>query len=245
MVKRKEKDKMAKFCTKCGKKLEEGKACECETKEVKEKTIVTNNTMVNDYLEVLKGMFTKPLDTMKDYAKRSKFNLGLIMLLLNAIIFGLFIFLFAKEGMNGVYTMIYGKSSLFGNVTKNVEIPIKIFFISTLMMVVYHFLLGGFIHFISTTILKKESDLKKTYSLIGCAATITTATTLLALIFIYVNIWLCLIVLSLGSLFYLINLFHGFSELTKVDKNKMAYTFTSAYAVTLFIVCYVLPKIFS
>ena len=24
---------MAKFCTKCGKKLEEGKVCECESKE--------------------------------------------------------------------------------------------------------------------------------------------------------------------------------------------------------------------
>ena len=50
---------MAKFCTKCGKKLEEGKTCDCE------KTTVVNNNMVNDYMEVLKGMFTKPLDTMK------------------------------------------------------------------------------------------------------------------------------------------------------------------------------------
>ncbi len=245
MVKRKEKEKMAKFCTKCGKKLEEGKTCDCETKEVKEKTVITDNTMVNDYLEVLKGMFTKPLDTMKDYAKRSKFNLGLVMIVLNAVIFGLFVFLFAKEGANNIYTIIYGTSSLFGSVTKNVEIPVKVFFIATLMMVVYHFLLGGLIHFISTTLLKKESDIKKTYALVGCAATITTVITLAALILMYINMWLCLIVLILGSLLYLINLFHGFSELTKVDKNKMAYTFTGAYAVTLFIVCYVLPKIFS
>ena len=66
---------MAKFCTKCGKKLEEGKVCDCEkTTSESVKTAVANNNMVNDYIEVLKGMFTKPLDTMKDYAKKSKFN---------------------------------------------------------------------------------------------------------------------------------------------------------------------------
>ena len=237
---------MAKFCTKCGKKLEEGKVCDCEkTTSESIKTAVANNNMVNDYIEVLKGMFTKPLDTMTDYAKKSKFNLGLIMIVLNALVFGLFIYLFAKEGINSAYAIIYGSSPLFGSVTKNVEIPIKVFFIISLLMAIFHFCFGGLLHFISATILKTESDIKRTYALIGTAAVISTVTTLASLILMYVNIWLCLIVLLLGSLLYFFNLFHGFTELTKVDKNKIVYVFTSAYEITLFIVCYVLPKIFS
>ena len=95
---------MAKFCTKCGKKLEEGQKCDCEKKEkveavVEEKEVITiNNDMANDYLNAVKGMFSRPVDTMKEYSKRSKFNLGLIMIVINCIISGLFIYLFAKEG---------------------------------------------------------------------------------------------------------------------------------------------------
>ena len=89
---------MAKYCTKCGKKLEEGQKCDCDKKEkvnaevVEEKEVITiNNDMLNDYVEVVKGMFTHPVDTMKEYSKRSKFNLALIMILINCLISGLFV----------------------------------------------------------------------------------------------------------------------------------------------------------
>ena len=42
---------MAKFCTKCGKKLEEGKACDCEkTTSESVKTAVANNKTLPNFL---------------------------------------------------------------------------------------------------------------------------------------------------------------------------------------------------
>ena len=60
---------MAKFCTKCGKKLEEGQVCSCEAKATKATS--SNNggfdvkECANSYLDMLKGIFTKPVETIK------------------------------------------------------------------------------------------------------------------------------------------------------------------------------------
>ena len=239
---------MAKYCTKCGKKLEEGQKCDCDKKEkvnaevVEEKEVITiNNDMLNDYVEVVKGMFTHPVDTMKEYSKRSKFNLALIMILINCLISGLFVYLFAKEGAVSLVTMMYGRS-YSSLASSSMEVPVKVFFIAALLMAVYFLCFGGLLHFISSTICKKESDIKKIYALIGVTSVFTT---IVAIIGMYINIWIAIIILAIAGVLYLLHLYHGFTELTKIDKNKIAYVFTSAYVITLFITLYILPKIFS
>ena len=73
---------MAKFCTKCGKKLEDGQVCDC-TKTVSQSASQANtgsqstgnidfNRGLNDYLDIIKGIFTKPADTIKKYAQSNK-----------------------------------------------------------------------------------------------------------------------------------------------------------------------------
>lgn len=241
---------MAKFCTKCGKKLEDGQKCDCDKKEVKEVTeervVVASqagNDMVNDYISVLKGIFVSPIDTMKNFAKRSKFTLGLIMMVINSLVFGLFVFLFAKEGITGLMTAMYGKT--LGSLAGSADVEVKVLFIAALLMMAFFLCLGGLLHLISGPIMKKESDIKRTYALIGASSVLTTVTTLIAIVCVYINFWLMLIVLLVSGVLYMLTTYHGFTELTKVDKNKMAYVFTIAYGITLFVVVYLLPKIFS
>lgn len=93
---------MAKFCTNCGKKLNKDGKCDCK---VEEKEIVTEEVteskfskILNECILIIKGMFIRPVDTMKDYAKRSKFDLGMILIIINCLLFGLFIYLLMKKG---------------------------------------------------------------------------------------------------------------------------------------------------
>ena len=64
---------MAKFCTKCGKKLEEGEVCNCqETSEVLEdvtaaQPITPTVGAFDDFGSILKGSFTNPVSTIKNY----------------------------------------------------------------------------------------------------------------------------------------------------------------------------------
>ena len=94
---------MAKFCTKCGKPLKDGKPCDCE-KNIKENTSNVNNIMDN-CLSILKGMFKNPSKTLKEEATEDNFNLSLISIVINAIVFGLTIHflisnIFSKAGLN-------------------------------------------------------------------------------------------------------------------------------------------------
>ena len=233
---------MAKYCTKCGKKLEAGKTCDCSKKE----KVINNNDLLNDYIDALKGIITKPVDTMKKYTKSSKFNLALIMLAINVIISGSFVYLFVKEFAQDIYKLIFGSySSLLTTAVPNTEIPISIFFYSLILMALYYLAFAGLLHLICGPIMKKDSDIKEVIGLMGVNAAFTTITTLLALLFIFINIQISLVILALGGVIFLFNIYRGFTEITKVDKNKMTYAFVCAYVLALFIVFYVIPKIFS
>ena len=233
---------MAKYCTKCGKKLEEGKTCDCEKETKKEEKEATTD-MLNDYVDALKGIITKPVDTMKKYTKRSKFNLALIMLIINVIVSGLFVYLFIKEFANLFTSSL---SSLTAGLTmQSEEIPISVFFYSVLLMALYYLAFAGFLHLICGPIMKKESDFKEVVGLMGVNAVFTTVTNLIALLFIFISVPVAIIILLLGGIIFLFNIYRGFTEISKVDKNKMTYAFVCAYVIALFLVFYVIPKIFS
>lgn len=88
---------MAKFCTKCGKKLEEGKTCDCQkNKKVEEKVVETTSTQINikeslmDCVNVFKNIFIKPVEAIKEFVCDNKFIAGIIMIVVAAISTGLY-----------------------------------------------------------------------------------------------------------------------------------------------------------
>ena len=233
---------MGKFCPNCGKKLEEGKKCECKKdSEVNINTEVLND-IVDNYIKVSKRIFVYPFDTIKDYSKRSKFNIGIIMIIISSIISGLFMYLLANESVFSMNSMINNFSNF--NLTVSSNVSIKVFLIFTLLVAAYNFCFGGLLHIILRKVLKTESDIKKIYALIGVSSVFITITTLVALIFIYINIRLSLLILTVSFFIHLFNLFFGFNEIIKIDKNKYVYVFTSAYLIALFVSLYLLPQIF-
>ena len=86
---------MAKFCTKCGKPLVDGKPCDCEKNENQnEVEQVSFNS--NGLLETVKGMFTRPVSTLQEFVQDHNLVPALILLGINALIVSLFVCLGAK-----------------------------------------------------------------------------------------------------------------------------------------------------
>lgn len=85
---------MAKFCTKCGKELVDGKACSCSSK--KEDTVVATTNEFNlkescmDCVNIFKNIFTKPFDAIKEFVCEHKYIAGIILIVLVAISSGLY-----------------------------------------------------------------------------------------------------------------------------------------------------------
>ena len=61
---------MAKYCINCGKELKDGNSCDC-----KKEIFMVQNEIVNKIVQLFKGMFIKPIDTIRDNTKSENFNL--------------------------------------------------------------------------------------------------------------------------------------------------------------------------
>lgn len=242
---------MAKFCTKCGKKLEEGKACDCAKKETNEAVVTTTtsngfdfNECVNSYIEMVKGIFVNPVDTIKKFATSNNFVLGIISLVLNCIVSGIFLYCFANEAM-GLVGSLMGYGSLL-SMSSAVEVPfMQVFFYGVLFMAVDFAVTALMIYVMANVVFKDKMDIKKAFALVGVCSVFTTVTTVVAIILNYISMKFMLIVLLVAGIFYLTHLYQGIEETTEVDKNKLAYIFVPAISVATFVVVYVLPKILS
>ncbi len=241
---------MAKFCTKCGKPLEDGKTCDCEftKKEESSKAGVVQTTSgvdinryINSYIDIVKGIFTKPVDTMKKYIEGEQYILGIIAIVLNSLISGIFLYCLCSEAM-GLIGSFMGYGSIFSGYAGDLPV-MKIILYGLLFMVVGFFSTAGMIYVVANLILKDPIDIKKSISLVGVCSVFTTVTTIACLILTYISIKFMMIVLLVAGLFYLTYLYQAISESTKVDRNKLAYIFVPTVSIATFIVVYILPKI--
>lgn len=240
---------MAKFCTKCGKKLEEGEVCNCSANTVKASTTASSgnvdiNQGFNDYVNIIKGIFTHPSDTIKEYAKGNKFLLGIIAIVINCLISGVFFYFFIDKAFGSAMGMFGGYGSLMSS--SSVSLPFgRIFFMGLLFMVFWFAVCALVLFVIANPILKDKMDIKTSFALVGVCSIFTTLTTVVALIFTFMSVKIAIIVLLLGAIFYLTHLYQGLSDITSINKNKLVYTFVPAVALATFVMVELVPKFFS
>lgn len=240
---------MAKFCTKCGKKLEEGKSCDCEQKIEENKGKVEKNSTgdfdiqayFSSYLEILKNIFTKPVDVMKKFATEDNFILGFIAILVNSLISGVFIYCFVKEAL-GTFTSGMGMYGLA--LGMGVEISfLRVVFSGTIFMIVSFLMTALMIYAFAGSLFKDDMSFKRSIALVGTCSVFTAVTTFGCIILTFISIEVATYVLLIAGFLYFIHLYHGLVEITTFDKNKLAYVFSTSIAITLFVVFYILPKV--
>lgn len=244
---------MAKFCTKCGKKLEEGQVCDCSqtaqsTNQSSSNTQAVGNIDfnrgLNDYIDIIKGIFSKPADTIKTYSKSNKVLLGIVAMIINCLVSGLFFYFFCNKAFSGLMSLFMGGYSSL--MSSSYEIPFGRCFLMGIVFMAFWFAVCAFvILLIANPILKDKMDIKKSFALVGSCSVFTTLTTILAIICTFISIPLAIAILLIGAGFYLTNLYQGLSDITNIDKNRLVYVFMPAVAVATFVMVYIVPKFFS
>lgn len=227
---------MAKFCTNCGKKLEDGKVCDCQKSG-------GNNIEPQKLLEVCKDMFVKPIDTIKNFTKKENFSLSLILVGVLSIVAGLLAMAILKNSYSLIMTSMIGGSYSYGGLS--LEIPYaKTFFTVLITVFILSFVYTGVLYLVNKSIFKRECEFKEVYSLYGVTSIIVSATTFLATILMFVNVYLGLIVFALGSILNSVYSYHGLKFLGNQDENKYGYIYLLTN-VFFYIVIFIVLKIFS
>lgn len=240
---------MAKFCTKCGKKLEDGMTCDCAKKEtatsVKEEVVASKsaNDIVNSLIDIVKGIFVKPIDTIRKYADDSNMLLGFILMAINSLITGIMVYFLAKESM-GLLTSMMGFGSLYSLSSASIEIPFfKVVGYVFLIMAVYFVVLAFVSYLVSNKLFKADTTWKKVVASVGVCSMLTSITSIVAIICIYISMKVFAIVVMLAAILFLGYYYHSIKISSDIDENKQGYTFISALAIALFVALYLLPKI--
>lgn len=228
---------MAKYCTNCGKKLKEGEACDCK------KDSIMNNETTKKALDLIKGMIYTPIDTIKEFTKKSNFNLAMILVGILSVITGLFAMSLCKNGYNLYLGRTYNMNNPF--ISGTIEIPyLKIFFTCTLLVFGLSFVYTFLLHLVNTNIFKREADFKEVYSMYGVCSIITSLGLLAAALLIFVNMTLGIVLFALSSILNLVYSYHGISFLGNKDENKFGYIYLLTN-VFFYIVIFIISKIFS
>lgn len=228
---------MAKFCTKCGSKLVDGKCPKCENKA----TEVATTFDFNELLTAVKGMFTKPIDTIKEIIETENITIAGILIAINAVIIALFCCLGSKE-LIGLFTSASGLSSLLSS---SIEIPYaRIFFTTLIIVLVTYAIVAGLFYLVSDKLFHGNSSYKKMITYLGITSTILTATVLGTIVLMYVSVQLMTLFLLCGITISNVYMIQGFQYVTDIDKNKVGYTYGIVYLIILIITMFILPAIF-
>ncbi|MBR3198459.1 MAG: YIP1 family protein [Bacilli bacterium] len=227
---------MAKFCTNCGKKLKEGEKCDCTP-------AVTSNIDFQKILDICKNMFIKPIDTMKEFTKKSNFTLAMILTGALSIIAGLFGMAIMKNAFALIGNQSLYRTYAYGSMPVNIPYG-KIFFTSLILVFAISFIYSGVLYLVNTIIFKRTADFKEVYALYGVTSIVISVTMLVSSILMFLNIYFAFIIVGLGSILATVYNYHGLKFLGDKDENKYGYIYLTT-CVVFYIVVFIITKIFS
>lgn len=225
---------MEKFCSNCGKELENGKKCECKKE-------LSNEKLFEECIEITKNFIKKPIDTLKENTNESKLNHALIILGINGIAMGLFLMAIAKT-IYGIFTP--KNYNFIINITSEIKIPyLKIFFVTFIVTIIIELLIATCCYFISNKLLDGKTDIKKMITLFSFSTIILSLGLLSATILSFINIYLAILIVIACYLLKTYYNYKGLEFVCETDINKLGYVLMPSVLIVSVVIGYLLPKI--
>lgn len=238
---------MSKFCTKCGKRLEEGEICSCTTVTAnqvvepikKQSTQVDVKESFMDCVNVFKKIFTKPMDAIKEFVSDNKFISGIIMVVLAAITSGLYKLATLKSmyssSSSGSFNIDDFSSLLDSALSGNLSVAEPEYFkefLTTFATSLAEYALIIFIGYLLVSkLLKGVSTWKQMITAVAISLSVVLVGNVINSILVFIdgdfigNIRSY--VTSFASISSILLLFVSVKEVARIDKNKLFMSVTS------------------
>ena len=242
---------MSHYCEKCGRPLTEGEVCYCDVEHVEYQGNEANNTLpteigvkkkvntanidfskyVNEIVNVFKGIFSKPVDTIKDFISEDKYISGIVLLVLTAISGGIYRIAYLKSTYNPANDLISKLGNYFMGEAPAKPAYFKEFFKSFGGDVLRYALIVLAFYVIVNTILKLKGSYKQAINVVAISFVALIIANLLKTVLVFSDSTILGYVSSYIStfsyLFEIIVLSYGIKEVTGIDKNKLLYVIPS------------------
>ena len=240
--------KMAKFCTKCGKPLKDGKPCDCESKAEKaskKEEAVTKNIW-EQIVMVFKGGFKKPHTTMDKTTNGAFLWTSLIAIGASAIGLCLVIIRLLKviyaSSVNAVGSSL-GLGNSLGNATSlGINIPLTVFII-ILLVALFYFVYTIIGYVFTNKIFKNKNNYKEIVSSMAVPAMISTVFSLGSWLLMLLFGTFGLLGVSAGSILAGFYRYQALLTSSHADKDKSGYIILAAQMIAIIAVVIILSAI--
>lgn len=265
---------MAKFCTKCGKPLVEGQTCNCgnpetpvvetlnfEQPSMKDFQQANNmnqnminqpqggmaqpskaNNLFNECLAIVTGFLKKPVTTIQENANENKFTHALVI----AGVFAASVMAFVLVVLGDIYGALEKTMSMGGLVeVPKLEVPyIKVGLITFIAVAGALALMALLAWLIMNKLFKVNTTYKKVLGIYAISSIIAAVASLAAIICKFIDYRLAFVVLALG---FALNTHYISATMRfagQADENKLGYVVVIAQYVAIFVVTFLIYKIF-
>lgn len=233
--------KMAKYCTNCGKELKDGK-CDCKKNEA---STLDVKAIGMELWNLVKGMWVKPVDTMKDWSKKNDLKGSFIALGVKIIAGVFFVCILVKEMASVLEYSQRSSRDVFFGVTTKVEVPyLRIILCTIVTMVALYALMAGIAYVICNKLLKKDTSYQKMLVWLAGPAGMMATVYFVAALCVIINVTFGFWILLAGSILYLCHLYKGLSYACKLDENNVANVLMPTILLPIIIIGLILPRLF-
>ena len=248
----------ANFCVKCGESFEgktsKGKStktvkdAKITTDDVKELTKEVTKEMTSEASDIIKDMFSKPVDSLKKYGDEKRFNLSLVLVGIMSVLTGLFgmavvknLYSVIMDFVQSLYGGLMGMGSMYNGAP---EIPYaKIFFYSLIAAYALSFIFVGILYFVNNVVFKGKESFKKMYVIYSIISLVVSATLLVSLVLSFISVKLSAIVLSLGFTLSSFYVYHMIKLVGPKDENKHGYIYVLTSGL-FYLAVYIIVSLF-
>lgn len=226
---------MAKFCTKCGKPLEEGRSCNCaveDSRAVESTKRVVSKVIQSNFMDEVKKVFNSLINFFKSPEDVVKENPVSKAWIITMIIQSIVLFFAVRLGIgliiNIINIVINGGLNLadldFGVSISPDDIPTDVYFklfISCIVIcLAFLFIFASLIYLLGTKILKSKCVYMNIVNKFSYLSLIVTATILGAIIGFYIHTTVGVIILNFGLIYFIVTTLIFIKEYFKMNINQ-------------------------
>ncbi|MCI8575652.1 MAG: hypothetical protein HFI09_04195 [Bacilli bacterium] len=258
---------MPKFCKYCGKELEKGEKCNCNTEKGKKKNIDSKtiekkqNSDLQKATETIKTEVTysskkyaeklwktiqnillKPKETLIEFINNDDTTLTMIILIITSVIIGICTVSFIK-GMYGINLLYTSSYPVYKDNIWNISY-FKILVCVALGVFLSHLLLAVIFDLGFEKISKIKLTFKSVLSSIAISILEPTILCIISAILTIFSYKLAFILIIYAGILYILNLYQTFGELREVKSSHYNHLFTILFLIFAFLSIYLIPKLF-
>ena len=220
---------MNKFCTKCGTKLENGicKNCDIDSNGELLEEYKVNNNILNSIIIHFKEFIRNPIDTVKEYSNKNNFNIGLGLIVVNALTFGIMFHIMIVNILNKVGIDITNVINMINqwfieftsnnNVNFSIDLGEKLIVGNILVSIIMILV----ITLISKYIFNKKVDYKEITTMIGLNEIILIIANLFATLISFINPIISIICYLLFMIIFTVLLVEGIKNKINLNSKEL------------------------